>query len=155
MHTIGFFRKLIHQTDTRRPQYGENGRNLIDFVFAGEQRVLSVELEEDAADAPDVHFFRVVAVSEQTLRRAVPAGRDILGVRGGRMDVWLKAVVLLQEPKSAILISRSPETSMFSGLISRWNSPFSCTKSMASRMSWPTDLILSKLNSAFLFLYSS
>ena len=34
-----------------------------------------------AADAPHIHLVVVVAVREQTLRCAVPAGADVLGVR--------------------------------------------------------------------------
>ncbi len=57
--------------------------DLVEFVLAREEGLFGDEFEEDAAEAPDVHFFVVVAVSHEALGGAVPAGGDVVGVGGG------------------------------------------------------------------------
>lgn len=44
------------------------------------------DFKEDASSTPHVHLLRVVSVGQQTLRRAVPAGGDVLGVRRFGVD---------------------------------------------------------------------
>lgn len=44
------------------------------------------DFEEDASGTPHVHLLRVVSVGQQTLRRSVPAGGDVLGVRRFGVD---------------------------------------------------------------------
>ena len=66
---------------------GEDGGDLVEFVLAGEERVLGVELEQDAADTPDVHLLGVKAISQQALGRSIPARGDILGE--GRLRVHI------------------------------------------------------------------
>ena len=51
------------------------------------------DLEHDAAHAPDVHLVGVEAVGEEALGRAVPASRDVLGVRLLRVDTATRAEV--------------------------------------------------------------
>jgi len=55
--------------------------NLIDLVFACEERCFGENLEENAADGPNIHFIPIEAVSKQALWRPVPTCRDVLGVR--------------------------------------------------------------------------
>ena len=115
----------------RGAEDGEDGGDLVDLVLPREQGVLGVEFEQDAANAPDIHFLGVEAVGEQALRGSVPPRRDVLGERLRRMDVCVEGGLLLHEPKSANFISLSPVTRMFSGFMSRWKMPFSCRKAVA------------------------
>lgn len=55
--------------------------NLVQLVVAREERVERNDLEEHAADAPQVHLVAIVAVGQQALRRAVPPRADVLRVR--------------------------------------------------------------------------
>lgn len=57
--------------------------DLVELVFAGEEGLLCVEFEQDAAVPPDVHLLVVVAVGHEALGGPVPAGGDVVGV-GGR-----------------------------------------------------------------------
>lgn len=59
---------------------GEYCRNLIYFIFTWKKWILGVEFEKNAANAPNIHFLRIVAVSEQTFGRTIPTRGDILGV---------------------------------------------------------------------------
>lgn len=64
-----------------------NDRSAIEAVTAAqrtwEERVEADDLEEHAADAPHVHLVVVVAVGQQALGGAVPAGRGrgLLAIR--------------------------------------------------------------------------
>ena len=55
--------------------------NLVQLVVAREERVERNDLEEHAADAPQVHLVAIVAVGQQALGRAVPPRADVLRVR--------------------------------------------------------------------------
>ena len=46
---------------------------MVEFVVAGEERKKSEDFKEDATHAPMIHLVIVVAISEQTLGRTVPA----------------------------------------------------------------------------------
>ena len=54
--------------------------DLVEFVLAREEWEEAQDFEEDAANSPHIHLVVVVALGQQTLRRPVPPGRDILGV---------------------------------------------------------------------------
>eukprot|EP00341_Mesodinium_pulex_P001555 CAMPEP_0116919388 /NCGR_PEP_ID=MMETSP0467-20121206/20355_1 /TAXON_ID=283647 /ORGANISM="Mesodinium pulex, Strain SPMC105" /LENGTH=100 /DNA_ID=CAMNT_0004596955 /DNA_START=578 /DNA_END=880 /DNA_ORIENTATION=- len=53
--------------------------DLVEFVRAREEWEQGQHFEQHAAYAPDVHLVVVVAVSQQTLGRSLPAGGDLLG----------------------------------------------------------------------------
>lgn len=55
--------------------------DLVELVVTGEQRKQRKNLEENAADSPDVHLVAVVTIGHQALGRTIPARRDILGKR--------------------------------------------------------------------------
>lgn len=55
--------------------------HLVELIASWEKRNLGDELEEHAAEPPDVHLLIVVTVGHETLGCPVPAGRDVLRVR--------------------------------------------------------------------------
>ena len=67
--------------------------DLVELVGTGEQGVERQHLEEHAAHAPHVHLVVVKPVGEQTLGRAVPACRDVLGVWLLRVDAAATAEI--------------------------------------------------------------
>lgn len=62
------------------------------------------DLKEDAAGAPHVHLKAVVAVGEEALGGSVPAGRDVLRVRGLGVNAATRAEV---PELQAVLLQRS------------------------------------------------
>ena len=64
----------------RGPQDVVDFVDLVQLIFAWEERKQTQDLEKDASDAPDVHFVVVVAFREQAFGRSVPSGGDVLGV---------------------------------------------------------------------------
>lgn len=83
----GLFGKLIQQPFIGSTEHTKNGRNLIDLTFPRKERILGKELKKHTPDTPNIHLFRVVAISHQTLRRTIPPRRNVLSVRPGRMQV--------------------------------------------------------------------
>lgn len=57
-----------------------NSVDLVKFVLAGKQGLLGNELEKHASEAPDIHFFVVVAVGHKAFWGTIPAGGDIVSV---------------------------------------------------------------------------
>merc|ERR1719408_1030062 len=55
--------------------------NLVELIRAGEERIQARDFKEDAPGAPQVHLGAVVTVREQALGRAIPARRNVFGVR--------------------------------------------------------------------------
>ena len=125
INSARLFSELIDKIRIWGAKYGENGWDLIKLIFTWEERVLGVELKENTANAPNIHFFGVVAISEENFRRSVPSSWDIFSIGRRRVCVYLTYVILLQEPKSANFSTLSPDTKMFSGFMSRWKISFS------------------------------
>lgn len=73
------------------------------------------DLEEDAASAPHVHLKAVVAVGQEALRGSVPAGGDVLRVRGLGINAPTRAEVAELQ---AVLLQRSIWSER-----PRWNDP--------------------------------
>lgn len=63
-----------------RAQYLVNAIDLIQLIGTGKQGVERNDLEEDAPGGPHIHFGTVVAIGQETLRRAIPAGCYVFGV---------------------------------------------------------------------------
>jgi len=112
------FDESNHQLRGRCSQYIEYTINLIHFTLAWKQRILRIQLIQHTSDAPNIHLFVVIPISKQTFWGTVPTCGDVLGVGLRGVYIWLNDILLLQEPKSANFIYLSPETKMFSGLIS-------------------------------------
>ena len=72
-----------------RAQYLVNAIDLIQLIGTGKQGVERNDLEEDAPGGPHIHFGTVVAIGQETLRRAIPAGCYVFGV--GLLIVYLYA----------------------------------------------------------------
>ena len=83
----GLFGKFIQQPFIRSAQHTKNSRDLIDLTFSRKERILGKKLKKHAPHTPNIHLFRVVAISHQTLRRPIPPRRNVLSMRPRRMQV--------------------------------------------------------------------
>mmetsp|Transcript_49067 Transcript_49067/g.118233 ORF Transcript_49067/g.118233 Transcript_49067/m.118233 type:complete len:227 (+) Transcript_49067:799-1479(+) len=90
---VGVLLELGQRVGRRRADDVVNLVDLVELVGAGEEGVEGEHLEHDAAHPPHVHLVVVEAVGQQALGRAVPAGRDVLGVRLLRVDAAAAAEV--------------------------------------------------------------
>ena len=59
--------------------------DLIEFVLAWKKRLFGYQFEENASEAPDIHFLIIVAIGHQALRRPIPSCGDVVSVGGGRV----------------------------------------------------------------------
>ena len=75
--------KSVEYILTRSTQYIVNPMDLIKLIFAWEKRFFGDELKEDTAEAPYVHFFVIVAISEKALGSPVPTSWNVVGVGSG------------------------------------------------------------------------
>ena len=60
--------------------------HLVDLIVAGEEREQRDNLEEDAANAPQVHLVTVIAVRKEALGSTIPTSRNVLRVWLFRID---------------------------------------------------------------------
>lgn len=74
LHVRCIFLEVIKQGFFGTAQYVVNFVHLVNFIVAREQWKERYDFEEDASDAPEVHFVAIVPISEQTLGRPVPSG---------------------------------------------------------------------------------
>lgn len=58
---------------------------LIQLIFTRKKWLFGDELKQHASESPNIHFFIVVAVSHQALRRTIPPRRYIIRIRTRRM----------------------------------------------------------------------
>ena len=117
--------KFIDQFDSWCSKYGKDRWNLIYLIFTWKKWILSIKFKKNASNTPNIHFFWIMTISEQNLRRSIPSCRDIFSIRWRWMRIYVIINILLQEPKSANLMTLSPETRIFSGLMSLWKISFS------------------------------
>lgn len=80
LHVCGVLFELIQELFGWGSNDIMDSADLVDLVFAWEQCELAHQFEDDAADAPDVHLAVVVAVGQDALGSAVPAGRYVLRI---------------------------------------------------------------------------
>jgi hypothetical protein len=62
----------------------EDLEDLVNLGITSEQRLARAHLGEDAADGPHINTSRVLAATEQNLRRTVPQRDDLVGVSAER-----------------------------------------------------------------------
>ncbi len=54
--------------------------NLINLIFAFEEREFEAHFEKHASKAPHIHFGVIVAIGHEALGGPIPAGGDVLRV---------------------------------------------------------------------------
>lgn len=69
--------KFVQELLRRCTQYVVNFVDLIEFVVSWEERKQGQDLEENAADSPDVHFVAIVAICHEAFRCSIPTSRYI------------------------------------------------------------------------------
>ena len=67
--------------------------DLIELVFAREEGFFGYKFEENAAKAPNIHLFVIVAVSHETFGSPIPPRGDVVGVRSRRVFTFTGAEV--------------------------------------------------------------
>ena len=85
LHMRGLALEPVQQFLPRGAEHVVDAVDLVELVLPREQRFLGDELEQHAAEPPNVHLLVIVAVGHQTLGRPVPPCGDIVGIGRGRM----------------------------------------------------------------------
>ena len=70
-----------------------NSYYLVILVVTRKERYKCQHLVNDTANAPHVHFVRVVTIGHKAFGRTVPPCRDVFGARLGRVDSSARAEV--------------------------------------------------------------
>lgn len=77
---IGQFKGFVPVSFTRSTLDFEDFEDLIDFRVANEERLLLRHLSKDAASGPQVDAKRVLSLTEQDFRAAVPESHNLVSV---------------------------------------------------------------------------
>lgn len=85
LHVRGLALEPVQQFLAGRAEDVVDAVDLVELVLAGEEGFLGDELEQHAAEAPDIHLLVIVAIGHEALRRPVPPGRDVVGIGRGRV----------------------------------------------------------------------
>ena len=86
LHMRRILLEVVEEALVGRAQNVVNLVHLVDLIVAGEEREQRDNLEEDAANAPQVHLVTVIAVREEALGSTIPTSRNVLRVWLFRID---------------------------------------------------------------------
>ena len=67
--------------------------DLIQLIITWERREETNNLEEYAANAPEVHLFGIIPIRKETFRWSVPSCGNILRIRNIRVDSLTRAKI--------------------------------------------------------------
>lgn len=67
--------------------------DLVQLILSRKKRLFGDKLEKYATEAPNVHFFVIVAISHEALGSPVPSCGNVVSVGSGRMFAFTGAEV--------------------------------------------------------------
>ena len=98
-HVRGFALEPVEQFGIGGSEDFVDAMDLVELAGAIKKRILGDHFKQHTTVPPHVHLGVVVTISHQTLRRAVPSCRDVLGVRMLAVNTSNYRISTLARPK--------------------------------------------------------